>query len=47
MVESRTTTENLFDQVGACHGLGFECSRTAAISQLDFCTQVAYVLINN
>ena len=37
---------SLFDQAVACHGLGFECSRTAAISQLDFATQVAYVLIN-
>jgi hypothetical protein len=38
---------SLFDQAVACQGLGFECSRTAAISQLDFATQVAYVLINN
>jgi hypothetical protein len=38
---------SLFDQAVACHGLGFECSRTAAISQLDFAAQVAYVLINN
>jgi hypothetical protein len=38
---------SLFDQAEACQNLGFECSRTAAISQLDFATQVAYVLINN
>jgi hypothetical protein len=38
---------SLFDQAVACQGLGFECTRTAAISQLDFATQVAYVLIDN
>jgi hypothetical protein len=38
---------SLFDQAEACQNLGFESCRTAAISQLDFATQVAYVLINN
>jgi len=38
---------SLFDQAVVCQGLGFECCRTAAISQLDFATQVAYLQINN